>query len=104
MEKNFWSLLPQPQGADEARRATFRPSYELCPWQEYLSLQEQYSFRIVLTKFRAICSNFSIPERKTSSCFSLGHFHFVQMPLAGIEPAFQPSQGRVLSIERQGRY
>ena len=28
----------------------------------------------------------------------------ILVPSAGIEPAFQPSQGRVLSIERQGRY
>ena len=63
-------------------------------------LHRQAIFRLINSAWKIL----SIPARKTSSCFSLGHFHFIQMPSAGIEPAFQPSQGRVLSIERQGRY
>ena len=41
-------------------------------------------------------------EAKRLSNSSKKSLSSVLMPSAGIEPAFQPSQGRVLSIERRG--
>ena len=62
-----------------------------------------------IQKLEKILNRASIPARKRLHAFSgaqmktapFGGFHFVL--LAGIEPAFHPSQGCVLSIERQER-
>jgi hypothetical protein len=55
--------------------------------REFLSLQEQYTFRIVLATLRAIYSRFSNPSRKLHWSFLLSLFTSFISESEGFEPS-----------------